>query len=280
MVGSSLDIEPPPPPLLDLIASGEKEVVLVETIRSYSILEENHTAPPWSVHHVYKYLEAVRPSDGWTALHVCAERGYPLLCTAVVAGALPGQIHAKDFMGLTALMVAARGGKTACVEALLTAGAAVEMTDNSGKTVLHHAVQDSRDAVAILSRLIAAGANIEARDDNGLTPLMVAVALNISACCDSLLEHGAKVLAFDRDGRTVLDFAHSSRRSAERTGATSARGLGTAKRPPTWHRWDSLGETNAQKTVLLQERLARRSAAPGLDRGDRYRLIAGKPRLV
>ena len=78
-----------------------------------------------------------------------------------------------DRLGRTELHYAACEGDLAKTQALLTAGAQVNLSDDNGWTPLHFAAQ--AHSVAVSDALLAAGASVDPRDSHGNTPLSKAV---------------------------------------------------------------------------------------------------------
>ncbi|CAE8600592.1 unnamed protein product [Polarella glacialis] len=274
----------PPPPLMDLMVSVEKEEWLVQTVRSEQLLDAQSTAAPWNVHNVYAYLQEARPIDGFTALHLAAEMGFPSLATQIVEGGPPGSLVDRvDRLGRTPLMVASMCQQVEVITALLAAGAAIGVADHAGKQALHHAILPSKGACVTVNALLAARADANTQDENGLTPLMIATALDALPCMETLVRHGAKVICFDRDGRMPLDLAQGSRRERHiKNGTTHAKGhgrYGHTSGGRTFHRWDNLGSTEAQQLLLLEERTARRRAVPAFGEAEGRRLHAALPLL-
>lgn len=268
-----------PPPLIELLESGEKEKWLVETVQSYALLEETQTARPWSVHHVHEYLEAKRPLDGFTPLHLASKMGFARLCTAIVKGGAANRlVNQRDVQGQTPLMVAASCSQVDAVKALLEAHADPLMRDDSGKSALHHAIQKSPHSLNVIDILLEARADIEARDKIGVTPLSLAVCRQNQACVEAFVKYGCTAINFDREGQTLLDQALTSRRS-ESIAASCAKGHNT--KGTSWHRWDNLGENKVQKTILLEERIIRRQLGipSRVGQADLRRLHAAKPLL-
>ena len=72
----------------------------------------------------------------------------------------------------TALLVASANGHAPVVKLLLAAGAAVDQTDDDGRTAVFLA--SLFGVVAVVAMLIAAGANVDLAMKNGATPLYVA----------------------------------------------------------------------------------------------------------
>ena len=78
----------------------------------------------------------------------------------------------------------------------------VHKTDNSQRTMLHHAAARKDPALALM--LLQYHADWSRRDENGETPLHLAAFANASRTVACLLEHGADVDAEDDMGRTPL----------------------------------------------------------------------------
>jgi ankyrin repeat protein len=104
--------------------------------------------------------------------------------------------------GWTALRRAARGGHARAVQALLAAGAAVDLADASGQVPLSMAAFEGQEAVARL--LIAASATVDRAKENGMTPLFMAAQQGHDALVTVLLDAGAAVDLAAEDGRTPL----------------------------------------------------------------------------
>eukprot|EP00927_Polykrikos_kofoidii_P040876 TRINITY_DN34864_c0_g1_i1.p1 TRINITY_DN34864_c0_g1~~TRINITY_DN34864_c0_g1_i1.p1 ORF type:complete len:325 (+),score=41.27 TRINITY_DN34864_c0_g1_i1:115-1089(+) len=200
---------PPRQPLYDLIVAGEKEDKIVQLIRSRRLFEEQRTAAPWSVTNQVHYLEMAKPADGRTALHIAAEKGHARLVEAIIRGG--ARVDLGDHRGCTALMIAAACGGVEVIVALLRAGSSPVMADRAGRQPLHHAMHDRDWAASAVKVIVGASADMEARDEHGLTPLMLGSA-TASPGVDALINLGARVLAFDRDGRTPLHHARLTRR--------------------------------------------------------------------
>lgn len=83
-------------------------------------------------------------------------------------------VNARDGMGMTALMLAAREGAAASAAMLISAGADAGARDLSGRTALMHAAAYSRDGIAV-DVLLRSGADLAAAAKNGMTALMYAV---------------------------------------------------------------------------------------------------------
>lgn len=111
----------------------------------------------------------------------------------------------------TALHRHARRGKTACVQALLEAGADTEARNIHGMTPLHPAV--ARGKMECVRALLTAGADINAPDHHGNTPLMTAFSHRRLPIFRELLQAGADTSLRDCGGRSIDD---DIRREGER----------------------------------------------------------------
>ena len=110
-------------------------------------------------------------------------------------------IAQSDSSGMTALMWAARGGRTAAVQVLLDGGT-VNQADASGATALIHAVESR--VVACVQALVDAGANVAHAANDGWTALMLAAMCGDTAIIKVLLRGGAKTDQPRPSGRTAL----------------------------------------------------------------------------
>ncbi|GFO39900.1 LOW QUALITY PROTEIN: ankyrin repeat protein [Plakobranchus ocellatus] len=111
-----------------------------------------------------------------------------------------------DLLGNTPLTAALSYGEfrhsTRCrsiVEALLSAGADPNKSNDNGKTALHLAADTE-----IISLLIQAGADLEARDDRGQTPLLRAAYRGKTGVINVLKKYGADMVAVDNEGNSAL----------------------------------------------------------------------------
>ncbi len=111
--------------------------------------------------------------ESWLPLHHVADRGlHRAVGTLLDAGAQPdartrfnNPLHARQ----TALHLAAAGGHTTVLAALLARGAEVEVRDARGRTPLWEAARRSHHRA--VEALLHAGANPDPRDAAGRTPL-------------------------------------------------------------------------------------------------------------
>lgn len=109
--------------------------------------------------------------------------------------------------GMSALKIAAAGGDSALVQALLDAHATVDArSDKSSLTALLVAALQGR--TEIVKRLLAAGADRNATDKSGSNLLMASAASGSTELVDFVLPLGLDVNAKRKDGgETALDFA-------------------------------------------------------------------------
>lgn len=163
----------------------------------------------------------------------------------VACGGAPGGPHAADLptyllahgalatpvdsLGRTAMHAAARRGKSASIDALLAAGADIEVrtarhqlangapdpgdlvfgvVPMAGATPLHIAANESMTQTA--EHLVERGAKVNARLPSGGTPLLLAVTFKNPALARFLIEHGADVNMAANGGLTPVIMAHEN----------------------------------------------------------------------
>jgi ankyrin repeat protein len=183
-------------------------------------------------------------SSGWrTALHVAAQCGNTdIVATLLAAGANPNRlptappfigsplqaavqynhlpvvqqllaagaaVNARDAMGRTALLLAAKHKRAAMVAPLLAAGADPNLKDSQGYSVLLMAAQHGQ--LSTVRQLLAAGAVAKAASKRSMlgasTPLHQAAAKCHTAVVQLLLDHGLHGDCADSGGKTALDCA-------------------------------------------------------------------------
>ncbi len=111
--------------------------------------------------------------------------------------------------GSTALMLAAFNGHVETMQALLDAGAEIDLRDTgNGRTALMFA--SSGPFPSAVRLLLEKGADVNAVDRIEIfTPLMFAAAEGLSPIVDLLLEYGADPNIQDKDGDTAESFARN-----------------------------------------------------------------------
>ena len=117
-----------------------------------------------------------------------------------------------DANGISALEIAARDGKCRIADALIQAGARLDVKDKSGATALMLAAE--RGNIACLDALIAANADVNATDRQGTTALIRAAANGRVDAVKRLLQAKADSAATDFTGRTAFMAADANRQRA------------------------------------------------------------------
>jgi len=100
-------------------------------------------------------------------------------------------VDAQNDSGMTALMYAAREGRTDTVEALLAAGAKTEVKDGDGWTAVMFAAYNG--ASGPLEKLMNAKAKVNLEDVEGWSPMMLAISNGKGGIVEKLKEAGVKV---------------------------------------------------------------------------------------
>lgn len=112
----------------------------------------------------------------------------------------PRRLSERDpkFYGQTALMLAVGRGQTDVIDALLQAGANVQVSNGAGSTAML-CLNDNyvfwKDSVQrdVLSLLFAAHADTKVRDMHGCTPLLIAASTCLTVALEVLLARGADI---------------------------------------------------------------------------------------
>lgn len=142
--------------------------------------------------------------SGETALLLAAHGGYSELVESLLNVGADARASRAD--GFSVLMAGVNSGSVNIVKALLDKGASVKATGPDGWTTLMYVA--GRDAADIADLLIKKGANVnESSGSDGSTPLIVAASRRLSTLLKKLTEHGAKVNAQRKDGKTALILA-------------------------------------------------------------------------
>ena len=116
-------------------------------------------------------------------------------------------VEIRDERGYTALIYASCRGDVDVMKAILRhqSGAATNAPDETGKTALHHAAD--KNEVGAIDALVEAGADLEVKDSAGRTPFGTAASTKDGGAMRALLRHGANVHALDNDGSSLLHLA-------------------------------------------------------------------------
>jgi hypothetical protein len=162
-----------------------------------------------------------RDARHWTPLMIAAFNGNETLALELIR--YGADIHARDMAGYTPLHWAACNGYPSVVKLLLGKGAPADAVSNAGITpMLQAAARGHADTVALLLKA-RADPNITASD--GSSPLLKAVANGHLQVIAMLLKAGASTNVKMKNGKTLIDIAHS---------AKDPRVAELIARPPTW----------------------------------------------
>jgi ankyrin repeat protein len=127
-------------------------------------------------------------------------------------GADPSLINSHSFDGFTPLGLAVFFGHPETVNALLDAGADVNVASNESMKVSPLASASAAGQLEIARVLIAHGANVNARASGDFTPLHESAASGRIEFAKLLLHNGADVNARTTEGKTPLDYAREHNR--------------------------------------------------------------------
>jgi uncharacterized protein len=120
----------------------------------------------------------------------------------LMAGA---DVNLPAINGVTPLMAAAYGGHVVMLQALLARGADPAATDRLGKNAITYAAGEGH--AEIVRMLLATGVDPNAVYRNSLTALMWAAGYGHAETARVLLDAGARVDVVDNRGKTALDMA-------------------------------------------------------------------------
>lgn len=145
-----------------------------------------------------------------SALMRAARAGLDEVVAALLAKG--AAVQARNENGNDALMEAALGDPRAAVaKALLAGGADANAVNVNQRTALMFlAWQRGRVDIEFVRLLLEHGARIEAADKEGRTALMLAAAEGQTDVARELLRHGARVDAADHEGRSALRIAREA----------------------------------------------------------------------
>ena len=144
-----------------------------------------------------------RDRNGDSALNMAAAKGNAELADALIkAGA---DVNLANLSGVTPLMGAGFAAKADIVKKLIAAGAKIEPLDRVKKNAATYAAANG--CGACLAELVRAGTQVNARLENDLTLLMWASAYGHEPAVRYLLEQGADRSFKDARGKTAADMA-------------------------------------------------------------------------
>jgi len=114
-----------------------------------------------------------------------------------------GALHAKKHHGWTALIWAARNGRSDLVSLLLDAGADVNAITKDGFTALVHSIDNGHQETARL--LLERGANPNLAEDGCSPALAIAAGLGFIGLVQEILNRGGIINRVDNWGHTALE---------------------------------------------------------------------------
>jgi len=149
--------------------------------------------------------------EGNGAVHVAACYGKSKILRLLLdSGANP---NLKGRGGQTPLHFSTRNKRPICVDTLLENAANPNVADSKGRTPLHCAAFSG--SCETIVPLILGGAKIDQPSESeGMTPLHFAALKGRRLVLNILLDQGADPTQKDKNGKTPLDIAHKSVRSA------------------------------------------------------------------
>ena len=161
-----------------------------------------------------------RDREGDTALGIAARAGRAAVVEALLSDE-KRQLDLADAHGATPLMLAIHSGRGAIARRLLEAGAAVDAADRQGETALSEAAfaEDEDTGLALLAK----GASADTRDRTGNRPLCYAAARGALKLTAALIDAGGGADARCGGETTALMWAagHPDLTPVERAVATT-----------------------------------------------------------
>jgi ankyrin repeat protein len=125
----------------------------------------------------------------------------------------PSLVNTHSVDGFTPLGFAVFFGRPETVDALLEAGADVNLASRESMKVAPLSSASAAGQYEIAKKLIARGANVNTRASSDFTPLHESAASGRLEFATLLLEHGADVNAKTAEGKTPLDYAREHDRT-------------------------------------------------------------------
>ena len=111
-------------------------------------------------------------------------------------------LNVRDEQQLTALMILAAEGRSKCVEAILKAGADLDLQDPAGRPAL--VIAFTHDRTESFSIIAKAGADVDVQDEKGETLLMLAAKRDKPDFVRRMIEASARPELVDKKGNTAL----------------------------------------------------------------------------
>ncbi|XP_019642608.1 PREDICTED: uncharacterized protein LOC109483910 [Branchiostoma belcheri] len=144
-------------------------------------------------------------NGAWTALHKASENGHTGTVQALLTAGAAIDARSNSLWKWTALHSASEHGHTGTVQALLTAGATVDAPDSGRRTALDHASKHGHTGT--VQALLTAGATVDTRNNENETPLHAAARRGHPECVRVLLRAGANTVIRNSDKETAEDLA-------------------------------------------------------------------------
>ncbi|XP_028402320.1 protein phosphatase 1 regulatory subunit 12C-like isoform X2 [Dendronephthya gigantea] len=161
-------------------------------------------------------LCTTKDNNGETPLHKAAKGGY-LKCLKFLASQVPDQVSSLDNSGMTPAAHAAKNGHVNCLKWLVEESSAyVELAVRDGQThLLHHAASEGMEQclIYLLAFMEKRKITTDIIDATGQSPLHASAKMGHPACIQTLVEHGADVLAKDHEGLTASSVAYIQKQS-------------------------------------------------------------------
>ncbi len=151
-----------------------RKLMLYGVLRSFSMLTSVFQSPREAISTILLIIIIIGGIYIWqdqqqeTLFKGAETNDVKMIDEAVGSGAL---LSVEDYLGRTALHIAARYSSVDAVRRLLEMGASVHARDNRGRTPLHITRYDQSDNVEIVKLLLAYGANPDIEDFRGQRPI-------------------------------------------------------------------------------------------------------------
>ncbi|ETO15032.1 ankyrin repeat protein [Reticulomyxa filosa] len=141
-------------------------------------------------------------------LLLAVRRDWPHVILSLGHAKTPVDMNVRGKDGITPLMLAAREGRLACLQALLQSGKVdIDAADDAQRTAVMHAAY--RGQLHCVQKLLKMGASIDVETVDGTTLLMASCYGGLAPVAQLLLNNGAEVDAANANGFTALLFAAS-----------------------------------------------------------------------
>ena len=132
---------------------------------------------------------------------IVARCGYFKLLMDMLESCYLPDINAQDDQGCTACILAAEGGHTECLQALVKFGCDVDAKNAYGRTACMLVSKAGHSNC--LQTLLEHNCNVNTQDNNGMTACMYAARNNHANCLELLIAHHSDVNASDTHGMTA-----------------------------------------------------------------------------